>query len=566
VHPYVVSTTLKIRTKPTISQVCTEILANGIDSHLYRDLHIHTKVLFSLDYDELLLILELPKSVIASADHMRPRELLYGLVYESNNEEAGIWLNEKLASPSNAPWTLGVSFEYLIHEIVKRRSEFDDISLDEAYIGLIVKEFSADPVKFVERIGYRPARGDPALEHYCIAFHADLVQYCRQCGYKGLDEYQTMVKPMLERLRYVSDETEEIWTMSSNGTLTIAYLYNYLYKSGYFSLPMKEKKNVIRACINPEKHCVYAWFNAMFLPRKLAMEANHQWAEELILSKGEKKRALVEWLCSKLHDYVRVYDGMYASSIPQCLPLSIQQCAQYDSVSLNDAIIDIHFRPNAGYWAEDKRQNDIFTLHELQTYYEAFQKEFLLEARRQSELGETSLSPRYEMLRYYVERFEEEIKRRKSILAPFTLVERLHMDTISENNGSMEIDKKAHAKFNNCVIIKVGNEKRFLPESSLRSLRTLLRPFSIDEHSLVISFEGKVRCITDREAFEQLFNFTSGEVGTCGICLDEGSSVGCGNRCTWRTCAGCFHEWYIKKPVCPMCSREYIPLMDRPTQ
>jgi hypothetical protein len=550
----------------TISEVFEDLHAKGV-FHLQQDaIENYMRSNYSM-HKNLLMIANFPQQVASTAYHKHHFELAYGLLHvpDSEKEEAGLWLNEKLAPFEKLLRQVHGESPYLIQKVVDRRLEFSNVSLHEAFITVICEGFLANPNEFLERIQFRPRCVDYELEHVFEEYHRILILYCVGCEYSGLEEYQARSKLAFRHLRHVSDEIDEIWTMSNDETLTIACLYNFLHKFGYFGLSLKEKKNLIRACIDSEKHSAMAWLRCMTLPRKIAMKAEHQWADEISIFHGRKSiQPATKWLCSKLHTYVRVHEGRYTLPIFSSISRVVEERAHYDHISLNDAIIEMDFKcEDVEYFNPcNKRQTDVFSLGMLKMYLDNFQKEFSAESRRR--LGvHAGNHPRLEMLQYHVERFEEEIKRREIELGPFNAVERFQMNAILRRK-SMRIDAKAHAEFNDCIIIEMNGEKRLLSKSNIEPLRSFLKPSTHQVPGTVnIHLEKqRFRC-ENKEAIEQLFEFTSNEIDTCGICLDEKKSSGCGNRCSWRGCWSCFHEWFSKNSNCPICARSYIPLADR---
>jgi hypothetical protein len=570
--------------KTTISSVYDEIRTKGLLSLPHNELSTHLRNDIGIPHLELLKILNLPPKVITSADHMWSFELAHGLdlVPHMEKEDAGMWLNEKLASFGKIHKYLYGTTGHLIQKVVERRLEFSDTQLDDAFFTVISEGFLADPIGFLKEIQYKHPYVDLELYYGFEYYRGSLKAYWEDYDYGGLDAYLEKVDPILRRLRYVSDETEEIWTMSSNGTLTIAYLYKYLYGLGYHKLPGKAKKDLIRACMGPKEYNE-AWFYCMDLPRKLATAAKHRWASEIFFV-HKKGPAAVKWMCSKLHFYVRVHSGLHTPPIYNYLPHIAAERTHYDNVSLNDAFINMHFKCEEveDYKPCNGRQTKVFSLAMLRSLYQKFLDETTHEestcAKLIAEIPipahdfpsdsayilSLDICQRLRMLYHYRRKFKEEIRQRELELGALSFIEKYQTKAILEHKDDLSINLATHAEFNDCVVIHVDDEKRFLPKSSLRAFRSLFDSFygSWNEGPTVL-FEGRFAFFPETADFYQLFKTHSSKDGTCGICLDRKSTIGCGNGCTWYSCWDCFHEWFMMRTSCPMCIREYIPLKFR---
>jgi hypothetical protein len=70
------------------------------------------------------------------------------------------------------------------------------------------------------------------------------------------------------------------------------------------------------------------------------------------------------------------------------------------------------------------------------------------------------------------------------------------------------------------------------------------------------------------DLYRYLTSFEDASKPTCNICLDASGSFGCGRNSGGKNCEGalcweCFHTFFVRDKLCPLCRLEYIPLGDR---
>jgi hypothetical protein len=459
--------------------------------------------------------------------------------------------------------------------------------------------FLRDMNRFLVSVSYPKLSGiGKELYFQHSRLHADFVEKYAGRGFQGWDEYVERAEAEIKRITYVSEKVQEIYAKSEDGTLTIAYLFDYLRTTDFYELPQERQANVIRSCIHPKWRTNMWWFHCMTrLPQELLSKANHSCVHEVYIAMHcEECTEIVPWICEKLNDYIPIKEGNLEVPIRVRNPVGLgriymetaEDYSVYKDFTLNDAIFEKHFNGFLrGVDQSDRRRTQIYELGTIQSYPGDLKKQIVeteeyLNANASA--GPTTDRKRrlLALLHRYAERTKEEIQRREATLGSLSRRERiivekisngLHPDSLTDKHDPDEVEQnpdsptqRFYAEINDSTVIAVNGDVRFLPISSLTLLHTITRPFDASEDTddlIVLTNDGSYY-VSQKDKLEELFTPPTGEIDTCNICYDDTHrTLGCGNGCGARVCWNCFHTWISENQSCILCRRVCIPLGER---